>query len=88
MSNATLSDDNRTRINGYLHRDKRGAHVTLPDEDATHRVLDKRVGWVDITWDSHEARCRVLGIQFGSDGPYFGQPGERRRALTPGEVAS
>jgi hypothetical protein len=83
--NATLSLAHRTRIDAYLRADKRGSHVTRADEDATHYVLDRHAGHVAITWDSHEARCRALGIQYGSDGPYLSAPGERRRAYTPAE---
>jgi len=84
-SNPTLSLAHRARIDAYLCADKRGSHVTRADEDATHYVIDRHAGRVAITWDSHEARCRVLGIQYGSDGPYLSAPGERRRAYTPAE---
>ena len=83
--NATLSLAHRSRIDAYLRADKRGSHVTRSDEDPTDYVLDRHAGRVAITWDSHEARCRALGIQYGSDGPYLSAPGERRKALTPAE---
>lgn len=66
-------------IRTLLARDGRrpATDADYPPDVTRHLVVDgeERV-LVPVVWISHAERCKALGVAYGSDGPYFREPGQ------------